>query len=473
MGGVVDRLGMLLLDGAVATTLLVGLVALGMIACGQPARRLFLARGAILASLAVVPLAAFAPIPRFPLAEPMFALAPPAEAGRGADEPRPPRPGPLRPRWTRGLVLTSLIGTTSGLIWLALGWLGTVRLVAGTVEASPESLAVFDALPFRGPARRPRLRVTPRLARPVLLGFVRPIILIPTDLDQPDASGPLRLGLLHELAHAGRLDPLFATMGALAQALWFFVPPVWWVRRQMRLDAEFLADRLATDGFGPAVSYASGLVGMAAPDGVANPAPTLLPGPPSAGSALFQRVLMLVRCPFPVEPRPPWAWRLLMVPILTGGTVLASGITLRGIATSFHQCFGGGPRHDHGRFTIARLSLHPPQPGPDGQVRPFTLVPHLPDRFELTVNVWAARADLPQIALAGRWLGPAEVEPEDAAGEESFHEVRLVREGAGLALWVDGRLVPPGPRDLPPTPFLTVQSAPPHSVRLRDLTLVW
>src|SRR4029079_15614907 len=109
---------------------------------------------------------------------------------------------------------------------------------------------------------RRSLRWAPLRRRP-LLGALRPTILIPPDLDRPEAIERLRLSLVHELAHAERADPWFAWAGALAQAVWFPVPWVWWITRQMRLDQEFLVDRIAASEFGPFGSYATSLVELA------------------------------------------------------------------------------------------------------------------------------------------------------------------------------------------------------------------
>ena len=89
------------------------------------------------------------------------------------------------------------------------------------------------------------------------------------------------LGLLHELAHAEALDHPFGPAAALAQAIWFFLPPVWWIRDRMRLDPEFLADRRASP-VRDLGRYASSLVELASgrparPTGAA-PGPAGRPG---------------------------------------------------------------------------------------------------------------------------------------------------------------------------------------------------
>src|SRR3954469_16074078 len=60
----VDRLGVILIDASLATTVLLCLVALAMLGCRQPVRRIWLARAALLCGLAMLPLVGLAPIPR-------------------------------------------------------------------------------------------------------------------------------------------------------------------------------------------------------------------------------------------------------------------------------------------------------------------------------------------------------------------------------------------------------------------------
>ena len=91
----------------------------------------------------------------------------------------------------------------------------------------------------------------------------------------------------------------------------------------MHLDHEFLADRHAALGFGAPETYASSLVALAAPGPArigarARPSPEAPSPAGSAGSPLFQRILMLVACPFRVERRPPawWRWSLSILVLL-------------------------------------------------------------------------------------------------------------------------------------------------------------
>ena len=125
-GAWVDRMGLAWLDGALAVSLVVGLIALAMVGTAQPARRCLLARAAILASLAVLPLGQLALMPRIFLAGPALDLLGPDRA----TAPRPSHPPLFRAArpFFRPLVVTTLIGTTAGLGWLLAGSWGAARL---------------------------------------------------------------------------------------------------------------------------------------------------------------------------------------------------------------------------------------------------------------------------------------------------------------------------------------------------------
>ena len=236
----------------------------------------------------------------------------------------------------------------------------------------------------------------------------------------------------------------------------------------MRLDLEFLADRRASARYGMKSSYASSLVGLHESRSEAEAG-----SEPTAGgrvSQLVQRVLMLVRCPYPVEERAPRGWSLGCVLIFAVGTVLASGLTLR--LPPVPVC-GPSPPRPHGSFRVARLMIESRSAKPGQEAPPYALPRALPARFEMVVDVWADPKDLPKIAVAGRRLGPF---PADEGGRPplaGFHKVRIVRDHRGLALWVDGRLIPPGPRDDPPPSHLTLEPAPGLIGRFLNLFLTY
>lgn len=459
----VDRLGAYWLDGALAALVVLGFCALVMVLCGQPARRCMIARGAILGALAVIPLVVFLPVRRVGLASSIERMV----AAR-ASPPTMDRPfDPMFRRSARMIGLAAAAVTLGGFTMIAVGGLGGLRLIRKTVEPSSETQAFYEDLPYNPRRARPRLRVSARVRAPVLVGMVQPTILIPPDLEEPEAMPALRLSLLHEMAHAERRDSWFGLASGLAGALWFFLPPLWWVRAQMRLDQEFLADLQASESFGAPLEYASSLVDLARSFDEEGDASRL------GGSALLLRVLMLVRCPYPVELRPPRWWRLSCRLLLAGLTLLSASLSLRGVSL-----LPGGPPPPsvgagHGVLQIARLAIESPPNGPDGCRRPYTLLYALPDRFEMVVDVWASEPELAHMAIDGRFLGPPVAHPGSPPLTEGFHRVRIVKDRQGIRVWVANREVPPRKDDMAPSPMLALLPAPGMQGKYRNLTLTW
>ena len=501
----VDRLGVLLIDAGVSGAALLAVVALAMVVTRQPARRLRLARAGVLGLLALIPLEALGLVPRVDLSavsrnaaitshpvpgrkwsaiEVPVARPPALLAGH------PPRDLGMVPRLpleqvSRGLVLAYSAGIAGGFAWLTLGYLGLAWLARRSTSASPGTQAFYMTLPTDREGRRPRLLVSDRARGPVIVGFPRSSIVIPPDLDPPEPTAAtfsrLRLALLHELAHAEAGDAWFSLAGQIAQAYWFVLPPIWWVAAQMRLDQEFLADRRAAVGFGPLHDYAASLLEFASDRASASPLVAvavdsendLTPG----HSHLFQRVLMLTRCPFPVEPRPPawWSWCLPCFAVMC--TLGASSLSLHPNRALDPQptVVGKAPDAPPGRtFHVARLEL-PAKIAERGRSPIFELpVPLPPDHFELNIDVWADPSTLARIRVVGLPLGTPGPFADRTSASPAWHHVRVVRDQRRhLSLQVDDRPVTIDPDQTGLTNWLAVEPASGCEGRFQSLTLTW
>lgn len=447
MGELIPILGGRIGDASVAAALVSGAIALAMVATRQPSRRRALARAGVIGTLLVVPLVVVRPIAPVDLLDPLRWALEGLAAGA---------PGWVVAalRWTGPILLVLyLAGVALGLGRLALGWLGAGWVGRNSEPASAGSEALYRDLPTPPGRARPALRVSARTTRPVLLGAFRPTILIPPDLDRPESAGALRLALLHELAHAEGADPWFGLATELAAVLWFWLPPVRWIGRQMRLDQEFLADRRAADRLGAASRYASTLVEIAAstprPPGGA-------PASPGAGSALLQRVLMLIRSPFPVEARTPRWWRGTLGVATALLLLLATGLTLRA-RTHPAPAHPAPPRV----LELPQVVLQPAPAGASAAILPV----RLPSEFTVEFDVVAAADELPLIRILERPLaaGPT-------ASGAGPHRVALRREGGGLSLGLDGGAMTPlaGPSA---EEWLSARGLPGRPVLLKNLRL--
>ena len=96
------------------------------------------------------------------------------------------------------------------------------------------------------------MAICDRIAAPVLVGVVRPMILLP-----PAALGgwtieQVEMALLHELAHIRRHDNLITLLQRLAESLLFFHPVTWWLSAWVSLERELCCDRLVVRAHRPA-----------------------------------------------------------------------------------------------------------------------------------------------------------------------------------------------------------------------------
>src|SRR5207248_6010976 len=66
---------------------------------------------------------------------------------------------------------------------------------------------------------------------PVVIGFLRPMILVPAGLLANFPAEQLEYFLLHELAHIRRCDYLVNLLQSLTEDLLFYHPAVWWVSK--------------------------------------------------------------------------------------------------------------------------------------------------------------------------------------------------------------------------------------------------
>jgi beta-lactamase regulating signal transducer with metallopeptidase domain/TolA-binding protein len=164
--------------------------------------------------------------------------------------------------------------------WLSLGWLlgvillsvrhctGWLRVRAwrrsGTLLTSPPTQGFADAL-----TRKLQLRtVVPimesaRVLAPMLVGTVRPVILLPLRVISGFREREVEAILAHELAHFARGDAWANGLQLFCETILFFHPAVWWMSRRARIERENAADDLALSICQDRFEYAHALTRLA------------------------------------------------------------------------------------------------------------------------------------------------------------------------------------------------------------------
>lgn len=117
------------------------------------------------------------------------------------------------------------------------GYLRFSRAVRRTAE--PPCPAARALLRRLDPAGRAALAESPHVPAPMLLGVLRPLIVLPAGVDDPARLEDI---LRHELVHARRHDLLYKWLTAAVTSLHWFNPLMYLVRREVARRCELSCD---------------------------------------------------------------------------------------------------------------------------------------------------------------------------------------------------------------------------------------
>lgn len=95
-----------------------------------------------------------------------------------------------------------------------------------------------------GIRRLPRLQLSSRVASPILIGILRPSIILPIQGTKTFDETDLRMILSHELAHLQRCDLAWNWLPTVASWLFFFHPLVWFMVRRWSEVQETACDEV-------------------------------------------------------------------------------------------------------------------------------------------------------------------------------------------------------------------------------------
>ena len=94
---------------------------------------------------------------------------------------------------------------------------------------------------------------------PTLVGWVKPVVLLPAAALAGLSPEQLQAILAHELAHVRRHDYLVNLLQSMVETLLFYHPATWWVSAQVRAEREHCCDDLAVEVCGDRLVYVSAL----------------------------------------------------------------------------------------------------------------------------------------------------------------------------------------------------------------------
>jgi len=160
--------------------------------------------------------------------------------------------------------------------WLVMAWFaGAIvfwaRLMGGCIvaarmrsmfvrPASAEWQRKLDEIGGRVRVSRPVKLLTSALVQvPTVVGWLRPVVLMPVGALAGLPMEHVEALLAHELAHIRRHDYLVNILQSVAEALLFYHPAVWWISANIRDERELCCDDVAVAIGGDAFVYVRAL----------------------------------------------------------------------------------------------------------------------------------------------------------------------------------------------------------------------
>jgi len=161
--------------------------------------------------------------------------------------------------------LAYLCGATLMLVRLVIGLRGGQRLRRDAQRVEDPALLAT----LRQQAQRLGLRALPaiatcrRVATPVVVGILRPMILLPVSFATSLTAEQAAIVLTHELAHIRRYDHLLNLLQRAVEAVLFFHPAVWYVSRRASVERENCCDDMVLASGAEPFHYAESLLRIA------------------------------------------------------------------------------------------------------------------------------------------------------------------------------------------------------------------
>ncbi len=218
------------------------------------------------------------------------------------------------------MVLTWFAGVFVFSIRLFFGWWKVNRLkrAAGTPLDEVWTRRITELARRLAINRSLRVVQSALVEVPTVIGWLRPVILLPVSCIVGLDPAQLEAVLAHELAHIRRNDYLVNLMQSVVETILFYHPIVWWISRRIREEREHCCDDLAVKVCGDPVAYARALATLEE----LRPAPAQL-SLAASGAPLLERIRRLLAQPDRTT-RSAWPLAGVVVVLLLIGVAVSS-----------------------------------------------------------------------------------------------------------------------------------------------------
>jgi beta-lactamase regulating signal transducer with metallopeptidase domain len=180
--------------------------------------------------------------------------------------------GPTKPSeiiipssWALYIFAAWLLIASVGLIRVGIGFwrLRQLRKSCVPIDVAALDPVLWKTLEEFDSLRAVKVCVSDQVRVPTAIGFVRPLVVIPSWAMRDLSVAELNAILLHELAHLRRWDDWTNFVQKILAAVFFFHPAVWWIEKKLALEREMACDDLVLAKTASPRAYAECLVSLA------------------------------------------------------------------------------------------------------------------------------------------------------------------------------------------------------------------
>jgi beta-lactamase regulating signal transducer with metallopeptidase domain/thiol-disulfide isomerase/thioredoxin/uncharacterized GH25 family protein len=297
------------------------------------------------------------------------------------------------------IVLIWSLGVSAVSLWNVGGWFTVQRLkvratcpVTGTIQDAAARIARQLGL-----VRTVRLLQSALVDTPVVIGAIKPVILLPASLVTELPPDQLESLLAHELAHVLRQDYLVNLLQSVIETLLFYHPAVWWISSQVRADRENCCDDMAVRLAADRTIYVQALAAAAGAR-----APKIVPA--ATGGLLLPRLRRILGIADPHSAHPS-RW-------LTGAVMLSLCGTALTLLAVESRSATAQTKTEQTSASKAQETKKPSKPGaPAAKPRRTHKEPEFPTKGRMRIEV---------VDTAGKPLAQAEIHASIWTEEENF-----------------------------------------------------
>lgn len=191
--------------------------------------------------------------------------------------------------WQMTLAIYLLV-STSLIFYLVIGYLQLWFIYRqSSPVADEDSLEIIAELKqLLGVRRKVNLVISKKIESPCAWGFWQPKILLPASAAEWSHEQKISV-LMHEMGHIHRQDTLSLLLVKITCAIFWFLPPVWWLAKKISTTAEIACDDLIYQLRDKHIQYAEHLLQFADHRNTSSVAM-----PMSGHSEIYQRIMSVL-----------------------------------------------------------------------------------------------------------------------------------------------------------------------------------